>query len=350
MLQSIIRSIHHNINSKQNLLCVLPYASAEPFAQIIEQLSSTFTTGHQEDPSEFLVFLLNHLGSCLTPLESHIDVNSLINPIQHIFGLYIQSVSKCNVCLGESAFRNWEAFLSISIVAHPTLVEALAAFFSKEELHGDNLYECINCQIKVTASKTLQIIKALPVIFIHLKRFTYDKMSQMTRKIHQYITYPEMLNLNPYFDENIRESNKENDSVNSFIYQLNSVVVHLGKTPTSGHIFAYVRSPDGLWYKANDESITSVKLDMVLGDKDAYILCYTKVPKSTTGLSNTELIRSPVHSSSFLTSSTPIHSSRALNIFTNNYTTVRKMFLFINIYSIFMSYLDKFIEKYFCFF
>jgi hypothetical protein len=91
------------------------------------------------------------------------------------------------------------------------------------------------------------------------------------------------------------------------------VVVHLGGNAVSGHFFADVRSPDGFWYKANDESVTRVKLDKVLSDKYAYNLCYTKVPIGTMVATHTEAII--------------IRSSKAFNNITNNYMTVRKTFL-----------------------
>jgi ubiquitin carboxyl-terminal hydrolase 36/42 len=339
-LYSIICSIHRNVNNNCGLSSVLPYASAEVFGEKIEELSVSFQINQQEDPSEFLVCLLDHLIKCLTYFESHTNTNSFLTPIQYIFGLEMQSVTKCNVCLNESVSKSWESYLPVCIMSHSSVIEALAAFFSKEELCGDDLYECSCCNKKVTASKTLQIIKTSPVIFIHLKRFYYDIMLKTTHKIGQFITYPEILNLDPYFNENIRESNKENDTLDAFVYQLSGVVVHLGKKATSGHVLTYIRSPDGMWYKFNDELMTSVKLDIVLCDKDAYILCYTKVPKHKLTLSDIEMIKSPAHSSSFVTSSTPIHLREVFDKTINNYTTVGKIFLSINIYNIFMSYLD----------
>ncbi|CAM4756927.1 unnamed protein product [Rotaria magnacalcarata] len=277
----------------------------ESFAQKIEQLSPSFTIGRQEDPSEFLQFLLDHLVTCLTPNKSMINVNLSKTPIEYILGLEIQSISMCKVCLRKSIVKNWESVLSLSIISHATIVESLEAFFFKEELHGENLYE------------------SLPVIFIQLKRFTYDKALRMIRKIHQSVTFPEILNLDCYFDQDIQELNKENNTIDNFVYKLNSVVVHLGENATSGHVFTYVRSPDETWYTANDESMKSTRLDTVLGDKDAYILCYTKVPKSSAILSDTNMIISPARSSLFLNSSTPINSSKIFDKNTNNSTTAR---------------------------
>ena len=178
------------------------------------------------------------------------------------------------------------------------------------------MYNCTNCKKKVPSSRKFEIIHSSPIIFIILKRFSYDQFSKMTHKIHQFITYPEIFNLTPYFDKNIQESIKENDIFNNFTYRLNAVVVHLGETAASGHIFTYIRAPDGFWYKANDESVTRVKLDKVLTDKDAYILCYVKVPIDTMVSTDTDNTI-PIQSSSLFTSSTPIRPSKDLNNINN---------------------------------
>jgi ubiquitin C-terminal hydrolase len=269
--------------------------------------------------------------------------------MQHMFGLSIQSVTKCKVCSLESAKEDWQIVWTIPIFSCSSLIEALTEICSEEELDLDNLYRCSNCKKEVPSSRTSEIMQVSPIIFIHLRLFIYDASSNISHKIHQFITYPKILNLTPYFNKSIQESNKENDTSNNLIYQLYAVVVHRGATPDEGHIFTYIRSPDGFWYKANDESITRIKLDEVLTDKDAYILCYAKVPTGTMVSSDTELIIPPLQSPSLFTSSTPIRSSKTLNDITNKYTNVRKKFSLSYIYSTFMLYLDKSIGKYFCF-
>ena len=144
---------------------------------------------------------------------------------------------------------------------------------------------------------------------------------QLVKSI-KYIAYPETLNINSYFDETILESNKENDTNDNFTYRLNSVVVHLGENANSGHIFTYFRAPDSTWYKADNESILSVELDTVFGDKDAYILCYTQVPNNRIIPTDTDMTISPLRFSSTLISSTPIHPSKLIDTNINNNSLV----------------------------
>ena len=174
MLHSVICSIHRNIETNSNVLCDRSCGSAESFAQKIEQVSPSFTIGRQEDPSEFLVYLLDHLVTCLTPNKSMINVNLSKTPIEYIFGLEIQSISTCKVCLRKSIVKNWECFVSVYYFTFNYCRKSCSIYF-KEELYDENLYERMHCQKKVPTTRSLQISKALPVIFIQLKWFTYDK-------------------------------------------------------------------------------------------------------------------------------------------------------------------------------
>ena len=310
--------IHDNNKSKSNLSSDLSCTSAERLAQHIEQISPSFTVGHQQDPSEFLILLLDHFITCLSPIEYSNKVDRISTPIDIVFGLRLQSTTRCNTCFNESIVMNWESVLSVPIASYSSIGKALEVFFSKQELNGENLYECIDCQKMTPASTTLRILKAAPVIFIHLKRFNYDVELQTTVKLHQYVPFPEILDLTSYVDKTAFESNKENNTNNDFIYKLNSVVVHLGKNANSGHVFSYVRAPDAAWYKTDDESISFVNFDTVLRDKDAYILCYTKVLTSETVLSDTHVVPSHSRSLSLFTSSTPIHPNKLVVENSNN--------------------------------
>ncbi|CAF4917043.1 unnamed protein product [Rotaria sp. Silwood1] len=307
-LHDIICDIFRESCNKYNSLD-FSHATTEHFAQQIEQFSSSFTFGEQGDPSEFLVFLLDGLASCTKINEALAHMNSFIQPIQQIFGFYITSIIECKICLNRSGVDTWESILSLPISSHSNLSEVLAAYFSIEELQESDLYECSNCGKRVPSKKTLKITKESPVIFFNFKRFDHNVELNSTSKINMVIDYPETITLDDHFDEPTRQLNKENEDY-SFIYTLNSVIVHLGEDVTNGHIFAYVRAPDGYWYKADDELVTPVHLDAVLNNKDAYILCYVKMSQDSINISDDEPLSSPIHSSSILISSTPTISNK----------------------------------------
>lgn len=322
-LRTIICNIYHGMKGKSCALYDRPFTTAQPIADKIQELSPSFTIGHQEDPSEFLIFLMDHLAICLTSAEPFKNTESMVTPIHRIFGFEIKSTLRCEICFNTSSTIESTNVLIIPIDSQTTITQGLRTYFSDERLDSANLYSCTICQKQVPSIKTLKLIKAPPVIFILLKRFEYNVMLNISRKVHRFITYPEILDLKSYFDENVLNSNKENDTINNYLYKLNGIVVHRGESASVGHIFSYIRSPDSTWYKADDEHISSVKLDTVLGDKDAYILCYVKITNTGIIPIDKEVVISPLRSSSRVISSTPIHPSKLYNEKSSSNSIVR---------------------------
>ena len=317
--RKVLNDIHRNDHDNRGLTRTFGCASADVFANWIKELSPMFTIGRQEDPSEFLIFFIDHLIEWLKSDVSFVGhVPSTV--IHHIFGLLIQSTSKCRICSGQTVSKNWDSVLSIPVASHSNVTEALDNFFSAEEMNGENLYQCDACRKRVPATKTVQITKASPVVFIHLRRFSHDTVTGLTRKIQRTISYPDLLDLSPYLVEDSGESYQTNHLVNPFSHRLYAVVAHQGTSADSGHIFAYVRSPDGLWYKADDAWITQVRRQQVLDEKDAYILCYAKTPASNGASSSGELLST--QSSPFVISSTPIRPGKFRDGLSNDHSIV----------------------------
>lgn len=64
-------------------------------------------------------------------------------------------------------------------------------------------------------------------------------------------------------------------------YQLLSVVVHEGRSLSSGHYIAHCKQPDGSWATYDDEYINIISERDVLKEPNAYYLLYTRLtPKS----------------------------------------------------------------------
>jgi ubiquitin carboxyl-terminal hydrolase 36/42 len=64
-------------------------------------------------------------------------------------------------------------------------------------------------------------------------------------------------------------------------YRLFGVTCHRGAELRFGHYTSYVRGPAGKWYHADDEDMTPVARDRVLGDKTAYLLSYVRIDGSS---------------------------------------------------------------------
>jgi ubiquitin carboxyl-terminal hydrolase 36/42 len=266
-------------NTHSNRFAALSQATVEPLSRRVNEISSNFVVGRQEDPSELFQYLLGHMTNCLSPVDWIWNINSSSTIIQDIFGVQLQSVIVCNKCGNKTLNETWESMWTVSITSQTNLLQALNEFCKEEILSDDNAFHCLTCNQFVPATRSYQLIKTLPVIPVHLKRFVYDQRTNTVNKIKKFIGYPELLDMTPYFDKNIQESLTANKENNVLLYQLHAVVVHLGERAQSGHVYAYIQSPDGLWYKANDSSVTHVDINEVVTNKDAYMLFYSKVSK-----------------------------------------------------------------------
>jgi uncharacterized UBP type Zn finger protein len=90
--------IHPRTKNKCDLFPDLAQASAVRFARQITELSPNFVPNHQEDPSEFLVVLFDHLMTCLSSVALSSYSTYLSNPLHFIFGLNMNSEIECTKC------------------------------------------------------------------------------------------------------------------------------------------------------------------------------------------------------------------------------------------------------------
>jgi len=140
-----------------------------------------------------------------------------------------------------------EVSLFLPIDLQTTLLQSITTFCEGEVLCDHNAYKCSKCAERVETTRSYKLIKTSPIIIIiHLKRFLYYEKTKRTEKIKKLITLPELLDLTSYFNENMLHSMRENKENNILIYELYAVAVHLGLEARRGHVYAYVRSPDGL--------------------------------------------------------------------------------------------------------
>jgi ubiquitin carboxyl-terminal hydrolase 36/42 len=326
MLRSIITDVHPSIKNECNLFCALTQASAVPLAQYSTEISSSFIHGQQQDPSEFLVVLLDHMMNCLSSINSLLFSKYMSSPLHSIFGFNVKSSIKCTKCLHEFIQENYESLLPISINSHSNLEDALTAFFSQVELGNENSFDCSKCKQKTTALQSMKLADMSPVLFIQLKRFIYDQSARITRKIRRFVSYPEYLDLMPYVDKHVLQSNQGNHQLDKLIWQLYGVIIHLGDTANDGHVYSHIRSPDGAWYKADDETISPIDLKHVLADNDSYILCYTKLSDERINLSITEINSVSERPTRNVRFSTPIRPHEMIEKTFDNCSPVRKNF------------------------
>ncbi|EGC31790.1 hypothetical protein DICPUDRAFT_6348, partial [Dictyostelium purpureum] len=235
-------------------------------AKNIEKVAPTFRIGRQEDSHEFFCFVIDSLQKvCLAkfPKGSISPRDSMTTVIGSIFGGYLRSQVKCTVCQYESNTFDEFMDLCVEINQANSLTKGLQNFVKPEILDGENGYKCKKCKKLVKAEKSLQIEISPPVLTVQIKRFSF--LNSYGGKDNKHIQFCQTLDLSPYMTQTNDHS----------IYDLNSVLVHLGDSTNSGHYYCYVKGSNGVWYKMDDSMVSQVSLQTVLRSK-AYMLFYTK--------------------------------------------------------------------------
>lgn len=155
-------------------------------------------------------------------------------------------------------FKSW--FYGPTITLH----DCLAAFFSTDELKGDNMYSCEKCNKLRNGIKFSKVLLLPEVLCIHLKRFRHELM--FSSKISLAVSFPlSGLEMKPYL---------HSDCVSKVTsYELFSVICHHG-TAGGGHYISYALN-SGQWYEFDDQYVTRVSAEKV-ENCEAYVLFYRK--------------------------------------------------------------------------
>ncbi|XP_012282079.1 ubiquitin carboxyl-terminal hydrolase 20 [Orussus abietinus] len=147
-----------------------------------------------------------------------------------------------------------------------SLHDCLSAFFSADELKGDNMYSCEKCNKLRNGIKFSKVLELPEILCVHLKRFRHELM--FSSKIANYVSFPlEGLDMRPYL-------HKECVSKVS-TYDLISIICHHG-TAGGGHYTCYALNPDvNQWFEFDDQCVTQVSPETVK-NCEAYVLFYKK--------------------------------------------------------------------------
>jgi ubiquitin carboxyl-terminal hydrolase 22/27/51 len=162
--------------------------------------------------------------------------------------------------------KKFAALQSTSAV--PDLYGALQAYTSAETLLAED-YTCQGCVTPNSASKRLRIRKLPALLCIQVKRFGARTSggSYVEEKHEGRIDFPLMLNMRPF---TARVKGQEEERL---VYDLESVVVHVGQQIQNGHYLAFCRQDD-TWFRFDDEMVSKSTAAEVLA-QEAYLLFYS---------------------------------------------------------------------------
>jgi ubiquitin carboxyl-terminal hydrolase 10 len=149
-----------------------------------------------------------------------------------------------------------------------TLEGSLREFFSQElikvDAEGKHGYQCEKCKNVTSAIKISQIDESPEYLTIHVKRFKFQGSS--SHKLKEPLQYPMDLDVGKY-----------SVSGQDIRYRLMTVVVHEGRTASSGHYIALCRQPNNTLVEYDDETTRKVSERYFLKQESAYMFIYCKL-------------------------------------------------------------------------
>ncbi|CAK9439706.1 uncharacterized protein LODBEIA_P38060 [Lodderomyces beijingensis] len=234
----------------------------------------------EQDAHEFWLFLLNEFHSDhirVIKEEAEGGEEEEEHPCTCVghacFSFELQSCVRCQ-CGAENITVDPPTFelsleLSSSLIKKDqegtiNLVTCLDSFTREEEL--ESKISCKNCLKQSGASKTLKLKSTPPVLSIQLKRFNHNISNDTSSKVEIPVQVPPFLDLAKY---------TVNDADEMKIYELFSVVCHIGSVST-GHYVVYAKGGQGQWFKFDDSVITIEKENTVMeaAKTNGYLLYY----------------------------------------------------------------------------
>lgn len=293
----------------------------------------------QQDASEFLLWLLDNLGSgsdtsskskcssdtltaaekvreqCLQKLKSvsSKEMSSCSKPLlglaeadwilqsekgsyltrQFFLGQIVEA-RECQICQMMSVNVEYFTVLPLPIPeSQPgssgySLGECFANFGNVEELNSSNMMVCPCSSVGGSDSDELiltpgvrrAMLSRLPLrMIIQLSRFSYDTVLRAVQKKNTPIIIPMSIDISQYLMES--KLDQPTGRPGTTKYSLYALCIHTGAQSTSyGHYLAYCRASNDRWYCFNDSSVSTVddmqqELQTATVLQNAYLLFYT---------------------------------------------------------------------------
>lgn len=215
------------------------------FVYKFTDLHPNFVLGQQQDAAEFLVRLS----------ETMYEQLGDITPLHNLFGI---ELLHSNLCGNGHQSNNGVDLKSIELhMNRQTDVAGLLADFLETEFIDDeeNLWYCEQCDNHVSYTKTTSVLVAPQYLTVTFKRFRHfrklcEKTGVVTHHIEKILT-PIRINKMLHIDQHM-------ETGTNIVYKLHSVVLHQGKTPTSGHYFTLIPTDNETWIRYDDSNVTNM--------------------------------------------------------------------------------------------
>ena len=146
-------------------------------------------------------------------VEQTFEQNNLYGVVDDLYSGVGTQFIKCHSCGYQSKQPSKFNDLQLQLEnmgeqteKNESIEQAMFKYLCPEVLEGDNAYQCSGCDTKVTASKGFRLDRLPKILTLHLQRFTLDYTTFMRKKLNDRMTFPLVLNMNHFLDEQ-----KQND-------------------------------------------------------------------------------------------------------------------------------------------
>ena len=209
------------------------------------QTNRNFNSNKQFDCVEFLQSLFEHFWK-------ELPISATLN--ETVFGGLCQESFLCEC--GNIVKRPIEGLpdiISVSIKGD-TIQTCLDSYLSQEQIER----KCSICS-SLKCWKSLEIIIPPSTLILQLKRFSYDRISETTTKLHAPVSCPVALSIE-----------------GKTMYQLNAVINHMGEDTGSGHYNILVVNEDQKSFMLVDDlEISRIPISNDMDDV-SYVVVYVK--------------------------------------------------------------------------
>ena len=274
-----------------------PVESCSTFLSITSDIAkeggfSHLFSGEQNDPHEFLVYLLDRIHTAKSS-QVKIDIPVGYKPEKLYLKLYLEHFKKryendfsmfvknfyyymltcieCNNCRHISYDVSPNDIMCVNLPddwqrkSDLTLDECIADYFKVEAIE----YKCEKCGNTDNNRQDKKLLTRPKTIIIKLKRYT--QMGNSLFKVNKLIEYPSNLKLTKYLCSGEEGS-----------YELYGVINHVGLL-NSGHYYSFIRdysfeNGNGKfsqgWMQCNDTTVSHISEKEAISSKNAYMLFY----------------------------------------------------------------------------
>ena len=201
----------------------------------------------QMDADEYFGIFIDKIESDIKNLYSNDAENKYKDLFRFFFGIKALDELKFEDCKHKRYNEFFYNNIQLEVKGFNNLDSSMKNYFKTEIMDGENKINCEECNMKRTCHKR-QIFKSLPnILVINLKRFEFDYNTMLKSKLNNYFEFPFELDMNEYLIEDHKETNTK--------YELTGITIHFGFSDY-GHYYDLIKSPDGRWYKFNDNSVS----------------------------------------------------------------------------------------------